>query len=548
MLHGVFTKSLKDRWVSILVASVALGLYLLAAMAMYKEIDLSIYSDLPEGLREAFGLGTISGVGQLAFGAVYSFVGALALSGVAISIGSSSIAGEERDGTMTMLLGSPESRNRLLLSKAAGLVVLVTTGAALLWAAALLAPALLDVGTEGLHIGALMVHMLAIALFFGLLALAIGACTGSSAAASGYPAGLLVVSYVAAGVLPVVGDLDWLARFFPWYYYNGSDPLNNGFDSPHLVVLGGFSLAFLAVSLAGFRRRDIRERSAGRSLFGRLRGRRLTQGISDRLSGTARVSAIWVRTTTQHRTMLVVTSALIFLLGIWMGPMYNQMDESLKTLTEDLPDSVLALIGNADESTPEGWLTGELFSMFVPVLLITLGAAVGSRALGGEERTGSMSLLLACPVSRRRILLEKAGAMVLLVALLGFFTWAGVGLGSWVGGLGVGVADIAAITVLATLLGLVFGALALVIGAATGRVRIAAYGAAGAAVVAYLSNAMLPLNDSLADFARLSPFYYYLTGDPLSNGIDWSHAAVLSGLVVLLIGLSLVLFRRRDLR
>jgi len=88
----------------------------------------------------------------------------------------------------------------------------------------------------------------------------------------------------------------------------------------------------------------------------------------------------------------------------------------------------------------------------------------------------------------------------------------------------------------------------LVIGAVTGRVRIAAYGAAGAAVVAYLSNAMLPLNDNLADCARLSPFYYYLTGDPLSNGIDWSHAAVLSGLVVLLIGLSLVLFRRRDLR
>jgi hypothetical protein len=42
MLRGVFTKSLRDRWISILVASVAMGLYLLAAMAMYKEIDLSI--------------------------------------------------------------------------------------------------------------------------------------------------------------------------------------------------------------------------------------------------------------------------------------------------------------------------------------------------------------------------------------------------------------------------------------------------------------------------------------------------------------------------
>ena len=111
MLRGVFTKSLRDRWISILVASVAMGLYLLAAMAMYKEIDRSIYSDMPEGLREAFGIGSVSGVGQLAFGAVYSFVGALVLSGVAISIGSSSIAGEEREGTMTMLLGRGFNRS-----------------------------------------------------------------------------------------------------------------------------------------------------------------------------------------------------------------------------------------------------------------------------------------------------------------------------------------------------------------------------------------------------------------------------------------------------
>ena len=246
--------------------------------------------------------------------------------------------------------------------------------------------------------------------------------------------------------------------------------------------------------------------------------------------------------------MLTVTAAISFGLGVWTGPMFNQMDESLKTLTEDLPDSVLALIGNADESTAEGWFTGELFSMLVPALVITLAAAVGSRALGGEERNGSMSLLLGCPVSRSRILLEKVVAMVLLVSVLGFFTWAGVGLGSWLGGLGVGADRIAAITVLAVLLGLVFGALSLAIGAATGSVRAAAYGAAGAAVAAYLANAMLPLSEALADFARLSPFYYYLTGDPLANGIDWSHAAVLTAVAAALVLVSLVLFRRRDLR
>jgi ABC-2 type transport system permease protein len=548
MLTGVFTKSLRDRWVSILVASAALGLYLLLAMAMYREIDLSIYADLPEGVRELFGIGSVSGVGQLALGAVYGFFAALTLSGVAISIGSSAIAGEERDGTMSTLLGNPESRTRLLASKAAGLVSLVTVGAILLWAAATLAPQLLSVSTAGLHIGALMIHMLAIALFFGLLALAIGAWTGSTGSASGYSAGLLIVSYFAAGVLPLVGSLDWLARFFPWFYFNGSDPLNNGIDPVHVAVLVGSSLVLTGLAFIGFSRRDIRERSTGASLVDRLRNHALTRGLAGRLSGTARVSRIWVKTFSEHQAMLTVLSIIVLVFGIWMGPMYNQLDESLKTISRDLPEGVLALIGNVDMSTPTGWLTGELYSLVIPIVLITLAVAVGSRALGGEERKGTMSLLLACPVSRRRILGEKALAMVALTGLVGIFTVVGVALGSWLGGLGVGLGEIAGTTLLATLLGLVFGSLSLALGAASGRVPLAAYGAAGVAVVAYLTNSMLPLNDSLADFARLSPFYYFLTGDPLANGIDWGHAAVLAGLSGLLLVASAALFSRRDLR
>ena len=93
-----------------------------------------------------------------------------------------------------------------------------------------------------------------------------------------------------------------------------------------------------------------------------------------------------------------------------------------------------------------------------------------------------------------------------------------------------------------------FGALALALSAATGRVSAASFGTAGLALTFYIANAFLPLSDSLAGFAKWSPFYYYLTADPLNNGMPWGHAAVLTGLTVGLIGLSIVLFGRRDLR
>ena len=44
----------------------------------------------------------------------------------------------------------------------------------------------------------------------------------------------------------------------------------------------------------------------------------------------------------------------------------------------------------------------------------------------------------------------------------------------------------------------------------------------------YVFNAFLPLNESLAGLARWSPFYYYLTSDPLNNGMHWGSLAHLA--------------------
>ena len=119
-------------------------------------------------------------------------------------------------------------------------------------------------------------------------------------------------------------------------------------------------------------------------------------------------------------------------------------------------------------------------------------------------------------------------AMLTAALVVGILTFVGTALGSLLGGLGMDMGDIAAASVLATLLGLVFGGIALALSAATGRVKIAVYGTTGLALSFYLLNSFLPLNDSLAGYAKCSPFYYYLTSDPLNNGMHWGHAGVLA--------------------
>ena len=111
-----------------------------------------------------------------------SILAAIVLAGVAIAMGSASIAGEERDGTIGLLLANPKSRTEVLLAKAAALVTLSVLAVALLWAGGLIVPAALGVDTAGQNLAALMLHMLAATLFFGFLALAVGAWTGNMSA------------------------------------------------------------------------------------------------------------------------------------------------------------------------------------------------------------------------------------------------------------------------------------------------------------------------------------------------------------------------------
>ena len=62
--------------------------------------------------------------------------------------------------------------------------------------------------------------------------------------------------------------------------------------------------------------------------------------------------------------------------------------------------------------TPVGAGVFELFSLMAPLLLIVFSIGAGASAIAGEEDRHTLELLLANPVSRCRIVLEKLAALV----------------------------------------------------------------------------------------------------------------------------------------
>ncbi|MBT8165904.1 MAG: hypothetical protein EX267_07760 [Acidimicrobiia bacterium] len=549
MLATIVTKTFLDRWKGVAIGAVALAVMFFFGMAVYRDIDLAVYTDLPEAMRSIMNIPADADVGALAYGAIYSSYGALTLASLALSMGSASIAGEERKGTMGLLLGNPKSRTHVLVSKATNIVLLSALGAAILWLAGVVVPDLLNVDVTGVYVGALVFHIFVIAVFHGFLAMAVGGWTGKNSLASGVTVGVMVISFFAVGLLPLIDSLKNGVKAFPWYYYNGSDPHVNGIDWGHLAVLFVGIAVLAVVALVGVNRRDLRGQTTRVSLVDRLRANPTTKKMVDRLAGSARVSRIWVKTASENQGILIVVAYVMFvMMGLLIGPLYTFIDETLISLTDAFPEELLAMLGGGDMSTPEGFYQIETFGLMTPIAFMVVTVLIGARALAGEEANRTMGLLLANPIKRSSVVLEKTVAMIVQAAVVAVALFAGVVGGSMIGGLGMSPVNIAAATLLGMLLGLVFGALALAFSAATGRTRVAVYGTIGTALALYLANGFLPFSEGLEGLAKWTPFHYYLSSDPLLNGMNWGHAAVLLSLFGVLVVAAVMLFDRRDLR
>ncbi len=551
MLSTVLTKTVRDGWRAVAIAAVSLTVLLAIVMAAYQQYEVSFYYDLPEVFRSFVNIPDGTDVAGLSIGVLYGIPGAWTLAGLAIAMGSSSIAGEERAGTLGLLLGNPVSRSRVLAHKAGSMVLLSAVAVAALWIAAHGVAALLGVELGELRLAPYGLHLLANTLLYGALAMALGAWTGNRELASGASAAVLLIGFVAAGLLQLVDGLENLAKIFPWYYFDTATPMINGVNWGHASVLLGSSAALAALALVGVNRRDLKSQSTGVTLTDRLRTSRWTRKIVDKITSSTRASRIWIKTASEHQGLLLITTSLMFLMmGILMGPIYGLMDESLLSLSANIPEDMYAFVGSAsgDISTPEGFYQFQTFGMIAPIATGAVAVVLGSQAVAAEEANRTIGLLLANPITRSRVLLEKTLAMGMYSLAVGIATCLGVWLGSLLGSLGMSLANIAATSLLATMVGLVFGALSLAIGAATGNTRIAASVTAGLAFAAYLTNSLGILNSTLAGLAKATPFHYYLTSDPLNNGIHWGHAATLVGAATVLIAAAVVLFNRRDLR
>ena len=197
-------------------------------------------------------------------------------------------------------------------------------------------------------------------------------------------------------------------------------------------------------------------------------------------------------------------------------------------------------------TSPGGWLNGNIYGNFFPLIMLLLTIGYGAASLAGQDEDGTLTLVAALPIRRRTILLQKAGAMALQAILLAVAVTICVIIGRGFQ-LAISPANTIAVSVALVLLGLDFGLVTMVVGAITGRRGTALGVGAGLAAASYLLSSLASTISSIRQGRYLSLFYWSVGNDQISRGVSAVDFAVLImvGLAVLLA--AVVAFRRADL-
>ena len=216
----------------------------------------------------------------------------------------------------------------------------------------------------------------------------------------------------------------------------------------------------------------------------------------------------------------------------------------------ELPEAYSAFIGDvSDLAAPRGFFQIEFFSFWMPLLVAVYAVVVSTGLLAGDEQRGTLEMMLAQPVSRRRLFVERVAAfaigatLICALASLGFVVSAPfIDLRGDVAVWELGLAPFAALPLALACgsLGLLAGALSPTRGLATGLV-------AAETVTVYFFDVLADLIGPLEPLRYLSPFFYSDAKRVLVEGaVPW-HAAVLLGAFVLLTALALAAFEAREI-
>jgi len=211
------------------------------------------------------------------------------------------------------------------------------------------------------------------------------------------------------------------------------------------------------------------------------------------------------------------------------------------------PQALLEAMNYTDLTSAAGYIGSAVYGLLASALVAVFTITTGARAVAGDEEGGLLDLVLAHPVGRARVALERFGALVVEVVVIGVVLWLTMVALSGPAQLeGITAGGFAAAGVQLALFGLATGSVGFAVGAATGRRGWAVSAASAVAVLGYLANGVFPQFEPLRWTRDVTPWNWFLGGVPLRNGLQVADCGLLLAMTVVLVAAGTWAFTRRD--
>jgi ABC-2 type transport system permease protein len=219
------------------------------------------------------------------------------------------------------------------------------------------------------------------------------------------------------------------------------------------------------------------------------------------------------------------------------------------TALEESGGDLFEAFGAAGIATPAGYLDGQVYALMLPLLLSGMALALATSLTAGDEDAGRLELLHALPVSRTTLWLGRlagsAAALLLVTAVVTVVMVASLPVFSFEG---VAVSRVVGATLACGVLGFFHAAVGYALAGAGASRALSLGGAVVVLVVGYVVAFVLPIADALEPAKRLSPWFWAIGTQPVTDGVSPAGLAVLVLVTAALVAAGTALVTRRDIR
>ena len=438
--------------------------------------------------------------------------------------------GAEDRGLTEQWLAGGVSRTRLILARSSAflLVLMVACFASTLGISAV-APAIHQDANLAGELGKALSMTVGLFACYAI-ALFISQFPAERQTATALGVGALVLLLVINGIADTVGSASWIGVVSPFHWMEKTSSAAPGgtFDLGGTIGLAVAAAALMGATIPIFQRRDV-----GSGLFSW--GRRSTAAVRvasrNVLLRLPFTEGLW-----EQRVGLSAWVISTFLLGSVMISVTKSVADGL------MSDPHLATVF-------KGYFSGSIYTSLlglfwfgIALLLLAGYAVVQVSRWAAQDQEGRVEMLMSAPISRTRVVIERALEFAVASLLIVAGGYLGVAAKAPSAGLNLDTGHLFTASALLWPFALAFGGLGVAV--VSRWPRIAVPFLATFAVIEYFLGDLAPLFKLPDWVANLSVFHLY--GNPLVGSFSWTPALTMTLVFAAGFGAAVVLMRRRD--